>query len=105
RAYRRRRPLEATADQERRSERATEIAEGGHKHVGRIGVVEQVRPHGLADPAYEGLAQADSEAAADHDRLGVEQVLGGGDAGAERLDRFVDQLGGELVAALQSLRP
>ena len=45
-----------------------------------------------------GLAQPRPEAAADHDGLDVEHVDGRGDPGAERLDRALDQLGGQLVA-------
>ena len=46
----------------------------------------------FVDRLHVGLAEADAEAAADDHRLGVEQVDGRGDAGAERLDRAVDQL-------------
>src|SRR6185436_12533696 len=41
----------------------------------------------------------------DDHRLGVEQVAGRGDAGAERLDRPVDQLLGQLVALVEGALP
>ena len=52
-----------------------------------------------------GLAQADAQAAADDDGIDVEHVLHRGHAGAERRDRVVHELDGQLVAALQRARP
>ena len=54
---------------------------------------------------HVALAEADAEAAADDHRLGVEQVDRRGDPGAERLDRAVDQLLGEVVAVVERALP
>ena len=57
--------------------------------------------HVLLDLRAERLAEADAEAAAEDHHLGVEQVDGGGDPGAQRLDGPVDQLLGHLVVVLE----
>ena len=51
------------------------------------------------------LAEAHAQAAADDHGLDVEQVDRRGDAGAERLDRLVDELGGQLVLVLERPLP
>ena len=52
-----------------------------------------------------GLAEAHPEPAADDHRLDVEQVDRRGDPGAERLERLVDQLLGELVVVVERPLP
>ena len=71
----------------------------------RVVVDEQVRQHRLADALHPRLAEPDPEPAADHDRLRVEQVDRGGDAGAERLDGLLEQLERHLVVAGQRALP
>ena len=61
--------------------------------------------HLLDQRLHVALAEADAEAAADDHRFGVEQVDRRGDAGAERLDRAVDQLLGEVVAVVERPLP
>src|SRR5205823_2558825 len=56
------------------------------------------------DPVHEGLAEAVAEAAADDDRLQVEQVLGVGHRDPQGLDGVVDQPLGHLVLAFQGGR-
>ena len=85
--------------------RAAEVAELGQHDRRRVVVDEQVRHHRLADALDPRLAEPDAEPAADHDRLGVEQVDRGGDAGAERLDGVLEQLERHLVVAGQRALP
>ena len=87
------------------AERAAEVAERRDLHRRRARVVEQVRLHRVGDPVGERLAEAHAEPAADDHRLDVEQVDRRRDPGAERLDRFVDQLGRQLVVVLERVRP
>ena len=51
------------------------------------------------------VAEAHAEAAADDHRLDVEQVDRGGNAGAERLDRALDQPHRHRVLAHERARP
>src|SRR3954468_12671714 len=87
------------------SVRAPEVAQLGEHDRRRVRVDEQVREHRLADLLDPRLAEPDAEAAADHHGLRVEQVHGGGDAVAERLDGLLEQLLRHLVAALQRSLP
>src|SRR5256885_343605 len=64
-----------------------------------------MRKHGLPNSLGHGFTQARAEAAADHNRLQVDQVDGRGGAGAEGLDRALDQPLGELVALFDRVRP
>src|SRR3954466_11805085 len=84
---------------------ARDAAQVGEHDRRRVRVDEQVREHRLADLLDPRLAEPDAEAAADHHGLRVEQVHGGGDAVAERLDGLLEQLLRHLVAALQRSLP
>ena len=79
-------------EQQRRADRAAEIAERGDMHVGRAEVGEQVRQHLLADALGIGLAEAHAEAAADDHALHVEHVQRRGDSGAERAQGALDHV-------------
>ena len=90
---------------QRRSDRAAEVAERGDVHGGRAVVHEEVGHHRLTDALDVGLAEPRPEAAADDHGLHVEQVDRGGDPGAERLDRLVDQLRRERVRPCRAPAP
>ena len=64
-----------------------------------------MRLHGHAEPIRVGLAELEAEAAADHDGVDVEHVDRRRHAGAERPDRAVDELVGQLVVALERALP
>src|SRR3954447_12485938 len=93
------------AHEQGRPDRAAEIAQRGQQDGRRALVVEQVRAHLLGQAGTGGLAELDADAAAEDDRLDVEQVDGAGDAGAERAVRAVHDVAGELVALLEGARP
>ena len=61
--------------------------------------------HRLADALDVGLAETGAEAAADNHVRHVEQVDRRRDAGAERLDSPVDQLGGHRILSLEGPGP
>src|SRR3954447_18693245 len=79
------------AGEEGGADRAAEVAELGEEHRRRAVVGEDVGQHGVLQSLAIGVAEANAEPAAEHDRLDVEQVRRRGDAGAERLDGAVDQ--------------
>ncbi len=91
--------------QQRAALGAAEVAELGEQDRRRIVVDEQVRQHRRADALDPRLAEPDAEPAADYDRLGVEQVDRRGDAGAERLDRLLEQIDRHMVVAGQRPLP
>ena len=64
-----------------------------------------MRLHRRAIRATYGLAEPDAQPAADDDRLDVEQVLRGGDAGAERGDRAGHELHRHRVLARAARGP
>src|ERR1022692_1350948 len=64
-----------------------------------------MRLHRGGDPLCSGNAEAGAEAAADHDRVEIEQVDRRTDTGAERLHGAVDQPRRELVAAHERRGP
>jgi hypothetical protein len=74
-------------------------------HRGWVVGGEQVLEHLLANPLYIGFAEPHPDPAADHHRLGIEQVGGGGDPGPERLDRAVDQLRRKRVICMKRPLP
>src|SRR5215218_9627919 len=79
------------AGEQRGADRAAEVAELREQHRGRAVVREDVGEHRVLEALAVGVAEAHPEAAAQHDRLDVEQVHGRGDARAERLDGAVDE--------------
>ncbi len=92
--------------QQRRADRATEIAERRDMHVRRAGIDEQVRLHRLRDPLGVGMAEADPQTAADDHPLDVEQVDRRGDARAERARRHGRSAArASLSLALERTRP
>src|ERR1700712_6051302 len=60
--------------EQRRADRAAQVAQRRDVHGGRVDVVEQMRVHGRGDALRVGLPEADAETAADDDRLDVEHV-------------------------------
>src|SRR3954451_7831164 len=93
------------AGEEGGADRAAEVAELGEEHRRRAVVGEDVGEHRVLEALAVGVAEADAEPAAEHDRLDVEQVHRRGDAGAERLDRAVDQADRHRVVADERARP
>ena len=86
-----------------RSRRRGRRARPRARAAGRV--VEQMRLHRLGDPRGVGVAEPHAEAPADDHALDVDQVLGRGDTRPERDHGAVDQVVGELVAALERARP
>ena len=97
--------VELPRKQQRRANRAAEVAQRGDPDRRRALVDEEVLAHLLGQRLHVAVAEADAEPAADHHRLRVEQVDRRGDPGAERLDRAVDQLLGEVVAVVEGALP
>src|SRR5829696_5311076 len=89
-------PGAAGRHQQRGADRAAEVAQLGELHPRRAIVDEQVRHHRLADALHVGFAETGAEAAADHHGL---------HARAQRAERALDQLGGQLVAVLEGTGP
>ena len=88
-----RRRAVALVEEQRRADRAAEIAERRHVDVRRAQVGEQVRLHRLGDPLGVGMAEPHAQPAADDHALDVEHVDGRRDPRAERPDRAVDASG------------
>ncbi len=91
--------------QQRGADCAAEVAERGDADRRRPFVDEEVLVHLRGQRVHVALAEAHAEAAADDHRFGVEQVDRRGDPGAQRLDRTVDQLLGEVVAMVEGSLP
>src|SRR3954452_16048408 len=83
-------------NQERRPGRPAEVAQGGQDDVRRSIVVEQMRLHLALEALARLLAELRPDAAAEDDRLDVEQVDRTRHARAERLVGAVEDVGGEL---------
>src|SRR6516165_1026728 len=90
---------------QRRANRTAEVPERRHVDVRRAGVDEQMRVHRFGDPHRVRMAQPDPQPAGDDHPLEVQQVDGRGDPRAERTDRAVEHLNGQLVAMLERAGP
>src|ERR1700750_2084841 len=98
-------PAASAGDEERGADRAAEVAERCDPQRRRAVVDEEGLGHLLHQRVPHAFAEADAEAAPEDHRFDVEQVDRGGDAGAERLDRALDQLLGELVPVVERALP
>src|SRR6476469_2766592 len=91
--------------EQRGADRAAEVTQGGDADRGWAFVEEEVLVHLRCQRLHVALAEANAQPAADDHGFRVEQVDRGGDAGAERLDRPVDQLLGEVIAGVEGALP
>src|SRR4051812_40101745 len=92
-------------DEQRGAHRAAQVAQRREAHDRRLAVEEQMRLHRRGDARDVRVAEPDAQPAADDDRVDVEQVLRGGDAGAERGDRARHELHRHRVLRAQRAGP